>query len=101
VTAHIPLASDLIPLVLNGQKTSTVRIGTRNYLPGPALIVSGGSQIPVNITDVEFTKFGDLDQAVAKAEGYDTLAELLDVILRFYPTATNDADVTIVRFKLR
>jgi hypothetical protein len=99
VTTQIPLAADLVPLVLSGKKTSTVRVGSRNYPLGPARIVSGNMHIPIEITEIEFTKVGHLDERVAKSEGYDSLDELLSILMRFYPGTGTDRDVTVIRFR--
>lgn len=99
MTTQIPLAADLVPLVLGGKKTSTVRLGIRNYPLGPARIVSGSVDIPIKITEIEFTKVGRLDERVAKSEGYDSLDELLCALKRFYPTAGVDRDITVIRFR--
>lgn len=99
MTPRIPLAVDLVPLVLSGKKTSTVRLGIRNYPLGPAQIASAGLAVPIEITGLEFTKLGCLDEDVAKTEGYDSVAELLCALQRFYPDAAKDRDVTIIRFR--
>jgi hypothetical protein len=99
VTTQIPLASDLAPLVLSGRKTSTVRLGIRNYPLGPAKIVSGKLDIPIEITKIEFTKISQLNESVAKSEGYDSIDEFLLVLKRFYPGAESDRDVTVICFQ--
>jgi hypothetical protein len=99
MTAHIPLASDLVPLVLSGKKTSTVRLGKRNYPLGPAKIVSKNLDIPIEITAIEFRKLGQLDKGIADTEGYDSVNELFSALARFYPGADSDRDVTVIKFK--
>jgi hypothetical protein len=99
VTTQIALAADLVPLVLNGKKTSTIRLGIRDYPLGHAKIVSGKLNIPIEITEIEFTKVGSLDGRVANSEGYGSLSELLLALRRFYPEAGNDRDVTVIRFR--
>jgi hypothetical protein len=101
LTAQIPLAADLVPLVLSGNKTSTVRLGIRKYPLGPALIVCRNQSISIEITELEFTKVGRLDESVAKSEGYESTSELLRALKRFYPKAENDHDITVVRFRRR
>jgi hypothetical protein len=99
VAIAIPLASDLIPLVLSGRKTSTVRLGIRDYPLGPARIVSGSVDIPIEITEIEFMKLRDLGESVARTEGYATLEEFFSTLKIFYPGADSDRDVTVVRFR--
>jgi hypothetical protein len=97
----IPLASDLVPLVLSGKKTSTVRLGKRNYPLGPASIVSKNVDIPIEITDIEFTKIGSLNEKIAKMEGYASVPELLSALEKFYPNVDSERDVTVVKFRQR
>ena len=99
MTTRILLAPDLVPLVVNGKKTSTVRLGIRHYPLGPARIVSDRVDIPIEITETQFTKVGLLDEHVARSEGYDSLDELLRALERFYPKAALDHDITVVRFR--
>jgi hypothetical protein len=99
MTMEIPLATDLTRLVLSGKKTSTVRLGIRNYPLGPARIVSGSLGIPIEITEIEFSKVGYLDASIARTEGYDSVTELMRALRTFYPGASTDRDVTIVRFR--
>jgi hypothetical protein len=99
VTISIPLALDLVPLVLSGKKTLTVRPGIRRYPLGPARIVSGNVDIPIEILELEFMKLRDLNQSVAKSEGYATLGEFLSNLRRFYSEAEIDRDVTVVCFR--
>jgi hypothetical protein len=84
---------------MSGKKTSTVRLGSRRYPLGSALIVSGQASIPVTITDVEFMTVGDLNEAVANMEGYPSLSELLHDLKRFYPDVKMDSQITLVRFR--
>jgi hypothetical protein len=93
------MAADLIPLILSGKKTSTVRLGIRDYPLGQATIISGKFQIPIEITEIEFMTIGHLDENVAESEGYDTLDELLQALRRFYPEAESEHDVTLVHFR--
>lgn len=99
MTIDIRLAADLVPLVLSGEKTSTVRLGIREYPLGPARFVSGALSIPIEITEVEFTQVARLDRRGAKSEGYGSLSELLSAVRRFYPGIAMDDDITVVRFR--
>lgn len=96
---QIPLVSDLLPLVLSGKKTSTVRVGRRNYKLGPATIVSGDANVTVLITEVQHTTVRQLSDQVARKEGYVSKSELLAALLRFYPDLEDDREVTVVSFE--
>lgn len=86
-------------LVVNGKKTSTVRLGQRPYPLGPARIVSGSDEILVEILQLERTTIGGLTDEVAKSEGYESLSDLLNELRRFYPSAGPEHNVTVVRFR--
>jgi hypothetical protein len=96
---RLPLSSELVPLVLSGKKTSTVRLGRRDYSRGQAKIVSRDIEIPIEITDVSFTKVNSLDDEVAKSEGCGSLSDLLTILRRFYPELHGTNDVTVIRFR--
>lgn len=95
----LPLAADLVPLVLSGRKTSTVRLGLRDYKKGNAALVSKGAKIDIEITDITFTKVSDLTDAIAKRDGYETITDLLAALRHFYPDLSEERDVTIIGFR--
>ncbi|WP_410052518.1 ASCH domain-containing protein [Bradyrhizobium sp. SZCCHNS3053] len=99
MSVEIRLAADLVPLVLSGRKTSTIRSGVRRYRPGAARIVSGSVDIPIEITDVQFTQLRQLDSRIANSEGYGSIDELLMAVRRFYPELKLHDEVTVVRFR--
>ena len=96
---RLPLSPELVPLVLSGKKTTTVRLGVRNYTRGQAKIVSRDVEIPIEITDVGLTKVNRLDDEIAKSEGCDSVSDLMKLLRRFYPKLDDDQDITIIRFR--
>jgi ASC-1-like (ASCH) protein len=100
-TRELLLSNDLIPSVLSGNKTSTVRLGRRSYGLGEARIVSREIEIPIEITNVSHTKMSLLNEEDARSEGYRCVRDLVLALRRFYPQIDDDSDVTIVRFRQR
>lgn len=98
---EISLSRSLIPLVLSGKKTSTIRRGRRSYNLGYAEIVSEEIRIPVTITRVTHSNPKLLDESVVRSEGYASLSELLTQLRTFYPDLSDSNDVTIVWFTRR
>jgi hypothetical protein len=96
----IRLAREFLPWVRSGKKKSTIREGTRNLIPGPAILASGDEEAAVRITTVTHNTLGMLTEEDAKEEGFDTLSELIDTLKRFYPRIGTTSAVTIVRFKV-
>ena len=83
------------------ERLSTVRLGRRDYKLGSAVIVSKNKHIPIEITDVTFTTVGLLDNGVALSEGYNSVADLIGELRDFYPTISDESNVTVVRFEKR
>jgi uncharacterized protein YqfB (UPF0267 family) len=95
----LPLSAELVPWVISGRKTSTVRLGKRDYRPGAALIVSRDVEIPVEITEVRHTTVDHLDETTARSEGYNRVADLIIALKKFYPEISDHHVVTVVRFR--
>lgn len=98
---EIIFASKFIDMIDEGKKTTTVRRGIRDYAPGlyslynPAKSVHGF----VWIDGVTPTTFGELTEEVALTDGFNSLEELKNELLSFYPELTDDSEVTIVKIR--
>ncbi|WP_082641498.1 ASCH domain-containing protein [Bradyrhizobium yuanmingense] len=97
----LPLSERLIPWVIEGRKTSTVRLGKRNYELGDSVLISREHRIPIRILSVTYSLVRGLDGSVAKTEGYNSLDELKEELRYFYPDIDDDSEVTVVRFTPR
>lgn len=101
VQGEIVFASKFLDMIDEGKKTTTVRRGVREYAPGvydlynPAKSVHGF----IHITGTEVTKFGMLTDEVAKTDGFESVEELKNELLSFYPELTDDDPVTIVHIE--
>jgi hypothetical protein len=97
----LPLAERFIPWVVDGRKTSTIRLGKRNYGIGDSFLVSRGASVPIEIVSVSYSTVGALDEYAAKTEGYDSVLDLKRELRHFYPNLAEDSHVTVVRFKTK
>jgi hypothetical protein len=86
--------------ILAGTQTSTTRKGIRHYPLGPAFMQSSDQQIPVTITDVEFTKFGDLGNAQAHNDGLPSIDALKDTLMNDYPDLQDSDEMTTIYFRV-
>jgi hypothetical protein len=97
----IKLDPKFAELVRLGLKTSTVRSGYREYPLCEAMMDCGEEgQLPVEIVEIEHLDFGHLDGLDAFDDGFESLEELQQVLLSFYPDLKPSSDVSIIRFKL-
>ncbi len=95
----LPLAKRFLPLVRSGAKTSTIRKGVRPWTPGPAVIVSSGQRVQVRITNIRFACLSSLTEADAIKDGFESLTELLQTLVSFYPDLLPSDEVTIASFR--
>lgn len=95
---EILFADKFLDLINESIKTTTVRSGVRNYVPGLYDMYNPDKTIHmyVNITGTEYKTFGELDDGVAKTDGFADAAELKNELLSFYPDLTDDSPVTVV-----
>ena len=87
--------------ILAGTQTSTTRKGIRTLPVGPASLLSGTRQIPIEITRLTRVKFSDLSDADARTGGTASLADLKDSLLKFNPDLKETDDMTVIHFRLK
>lgn len=97
----LPVAKRFLPLVRGGKKTTTIRMGTRPYPIGPAVLRSNGEDLKVFITGVRFTTTASLTKGDAETDGFESLAGLLQTLKEFYPDLLPSDSVTITSFRVR
>lgn len=95
----LPLSPKFIPWIVSGKKTSTIRLGTREYTPGAATIVSRNAAIPIEILEVKHSQVECLNEQNAHEEGYDNKSDLMSALREFYPSISDSDEVTIIRFR--
>lgn len=96
---RVGLKPHYLPLVIDGRKRSTIRAGAKRGETGPALLVAGSASLPIHITQVIVKRLGDLDEADAQFDGFDSLTELRQALALFYPDLMPDDPVSIMHFE--
>lgn len=103
MTKEIPvwlLSQQYFPLIQNGQKKSTIRLGKRAILHKQLIFQATEDvtqEIMVDITMIQFTKVKDLTDKDAIKDGFSSLSELISVLQMYYDI-NNESDLTIVSF---
>ncbi len=87
--------------ILAGTQTSTTRKGVRTLPVGPATLVYGTKQIPVEITHLTRVKFGDLSDADARSGGMSSADELKASLMKYNPNLLDSDDMTVIHFRLK
>jgi hypothetical protein len=87
--AQILFKKEFHAAILAGRKTTTLRRWRSCKLkPGDRVRVPGVGEL--TLSAVESVRWEDLTEADAKADGFETLAELNKVIARIYPDMEGD-----------
>ncbi len=91
-----------MPMLISGKKTTTVRAGIRDYPPGyyNAFNDNKSKCILIRVVKTEITKFGLLDDSLASTDGYDSIDQLKEELLQFYPDLIDDSPMTTVVFEV-
>lgn len=97
----ILFAEKFFPMIRDGRKTTTVRSGVRNYNIGECLALDP-EQVKgfvINIKTLQVSTYGELNEEIAKTDGFESLSELKYELRTFYPELVNSSYVTIVSFE--
>ncbi|WP_373235262.1 hypothetical protein [Mycobacterium marinum] len=78
-----------------------MRFGHRDYRPGPARLRFGESTREGAIVQSRLTSVDALTVHDARSDGFQTVAELIAVLRRYYPDLTQRSPVTVVEFTCR
>lgn len=102
IKSRLNLADQYHELVLNGTKTSTIRLGQVTFIDANlTLNFENKSTIQVKIQEVIHGKcLKDLTEEDAEKDGFGSQSNLKEALLMFYPIIEEDSEVTIVCFKL-
>lgn len=97
----LKLADDLFPGVLDHSKQMTLRKGFRDIRPGLMQLESVSGALPtviVGVREVRFKRLRDLTLEEARADGFETLDEVIPSMRRFYQDINADSEITLVFF---
>lgn len=95
----IVFADHHIEAIQAGSKTHTIRLGWRNYKPGPTVIGCpiAGWAMHAYINSVQYTTASYVDVG---RYGYIDKADFLESMRRYYPDFNENSQVTIIHFEL-
>ena len=87
--------------ILAGRKTATIRLGVV-YVPYKRVFLECGGRVygELEVTGVEYKRLSELDEDMAREDGFASLSELIAALTGIYPSITPEDTVTIIRFKL-
>jgi len=87
--------------ILAGRKTATIRLGVV-YVPYRRVFLECGGRVygELEITDVKYRRLNELDEHMAREDGFASLGELIAALTGIYPSITPEDTVTIIRFRL-
>ena len=99
---EIKLRKEIFPLLENGKKKSTSRLGQREVTVDDEIIFVMTEDETVKyktvVTGVKYCKFNELTEKEAIKEGYDSLKELKGVLNKIYNPSDEDI-FTLIEFK--
>lgn len=96
---HLMLKAKYIPLILNGSKKSTIRLGKINVRSKELYINSGGKKFAKAIVkEVKYKTVRELTNEDAKLDGFDNREELIKELRCHYGEISDDDWVTIIIF---
>ena len=99
---HIMVKGEFVDLILQGKKTTTIRLG--RVIPRyDEMIVHGGGRpiAKIKVKNVIVKKVRELTDEDAKKDGFSSVEELLKNLEEVYQTKINDDDlVTIIEFEV-
>ena len=99
---EILIREELLNEVKAGRKTTTCRNGKRDYSMGETQLKSNSTEnfAIINLLKMEFRTVGELDDEIAKTDGFNTKAEFISVMEDIYGKLNDDNIITVVYFEL-
>lgn len=92
---------EFMPLILNGKKTSTIRMGLISVASVHIRLISGLYALDAIIDMIDYRKtLSDLTEQDASTDGFESLDDLRQAIKRIYPSASDASRITILHFHL-
>ncbi len=97
----IKFKPEIFNMVLDGRKSSTIRMGLRDYTLGEVLLETDPPHYTIHgeIVKLEKKQLMHLTEENAQEEGYSCLSELLGVLLQIYPDIASISVITVVHFR--
>ena len=99
---YLLLRKEMFSKLLSSEKSSTSRFGKRDFNKGDILIfkMTEDETVACNciVTDVMYCKFEDLTEEEARMEGYSSLKEMKDSLIKIYSLTSKD-EITLIHFR--
>ncbi len=94
-----------VPMILSGRKTQTRRMGKKRWNVGAIHQVKTGFKKDdqfgsVRILNVREEQLKHITEESARAEGYDSVSDYMDIFMKIYGSWTPDQWVWVVDFKV-
>jgi ABC-type multidrug transport system ATPase subunit/GNAT superfamily N-acetyltransferase len=86
--------------IIRGKQESIIYRGRRKFDISLSLLKSSAGNQPVNITEIEYKKVGELSRDHAKKNGFNTLKALKKDLMENHSSLSETSSLTIVNFKL-
>lgn len=90
--------------LISGMKKATVRRGVKGIVVGDHYAVNAKhpeQKRIITVKKVVKKKYKEIDEAIAKAENYESLEKFKEHFKTFYPKIQDNDEVTIIYFKLK
>ncbi|ALU12045.1 hypothetical protein EYM_07465 [Ignicoccus islandicus DSM 13165] len=98
---HLMVKGEFVDEILSGRKRATIRLGIWKPKFNELILHGGGRPFAiVRITDVEYKRVKDLTEEDARADGFNSMEELMRSLRRVYPHLNEEDYVTILKFQL-
>ena len=97
---EIAFKDEYLDLILRGQKSSTIRLGRRDYPSGTALLTSSHNCLRARILRCRALRVYDLTDQDAIRDGFSSLKDLLSALEEIYGSLDRGAEMTVVEFAL-
>jgi len=98
----ILIRENLLEQVIKGEKTTTCRLGRREYPLVKMIMRSNSSNnfCVIKVLKTEYVAFGNITDEIAKKDGFETRGNFIDVMRDIYGDVKPDDVITIVFFEV-
>ena len=96
------LRREIFGKVLDGSKKSTSRKGKRDIVKGELLFKmteDESRQVCVNVTNVRYMPYCEITDQEAKKEGYESLSDLQEILVKIYGEIGPNETFTFVEWE--
>jgi hypothetical protein len=89
----------LFELILEGKKTSTLRLRSNVMMNDEFLFLCGRKKAKVRCTNVQKILLPDISDEIVKKEGFETKQQLISTLRSFYPSLPDQ--LVLIEFELK